>query len=436
MPHMDVRLWDCEEIAELLSRVNVSEDTHVPSTKLVVDAQQFYSHRSTDTFFEDCHTSSGASLDFASQAQSGPWRSTDSSASHQLEFPLSPAKCLDTSGSTGSNSFDHLAGRLEAVELEDMIGRGAFGTVYRATWRGQPAAVKVIEHDEGFMPDSPQSDVLNSWTAPSSSAATPGASTSALLEAAMSSAVSHPSIVQTYDYQVLEPTPSGAHNGQQQKGRTHWETRIVMEYCDAGSLEEVIAEARFHLADGQAGGVDMEALCCTLLEIASALEYLHKMHIMHRDLKPKNVLLKSCAEDSRGFIAKISDFGLSRMLPEASPVGSMASTPDFTGTVTHMAPELLSEGRGSRAADVYSFGILMWEVLTGRTPYHHMSKVQIMVGVVSEDMRPAFPPACPPWYRDLASSCWVAEPKCRPNFAEICHAIRVQLARMEQEQHE
>ncbi len=64
--------------------------------------------------------------------------------------------------------------------------------------------------------------------------------------------------------------------------------------------------------------IDMEALCMTLAEVASAMAYLHAHRITHRDLKPKNVLLKSASKDRRGFSAKVSDFGLSQVLPDTN----------------------------------------------------------------------------------------------------------------------
>lgn len=162
-------------------------------------------------------------------------------------------------------------------------------------------------------------------------------------------------------------------------------------------------------------------------------------------------------DDPRGFTAKVSDFGLSRLLPDQSPkFGS--SSPEYTGTITHMAPELLEHGGMSRASDVYSFGILselpicltsvkrrvcrkwwsqmcciccgclqaaklpctelcsvlaVWEALMGESAYQGISKMQVMFGVVSEDLRPVFPPNTPPWYAQIATASWRKDPKRR-----------------------
>lgn len=163
----------------------------------------------------------------------------------------------------------------------------------------------------------------------------------------------------------------------------------------------------------------------------------------------------------RGFTAKVSDFGLSRLLPEHSP--KLGSKAEYTGTVTHMAPELLQHGQMSRAADVYSFGILseshsslfttpairlpklweathdgkkqlvkvffpedlvllisqriaVWEALMGEAAYMGINKMQVMFGVVSEGLRPEFPVNTPPWYAQIASACWKQDAKRRQDF--------------------
>ena len=95
------------------------------------------------------------------------------------------------------------------------------------------------------------------------------------------------------------------------------------------------------------------------------MNYLHSVRIIHGDLKTGNVLLKGDGSDPRGFICKVGDFGLSRFLAEDSHIETFTC-----GTVTHMPPELLKGGVLTSAADVYSFAILLWEVLAGRKAHH------------------------------------------------------------------
>ena len=92
----------------------------------------------------------------------------------------------------------------------------------------------------------------------------------------------------------------------------------------------------------------------SLQDIAAGMEYLHMVGVLHGDLKGANVLLKSTATDARGFMCKLADFGLSRVLDLDM---THISTRTY-GTISYMPPELLSQGKMTRAADVYSFGML------------------------------------------------------------------------------
>jgi serine/threonine protein kinase len=83
------------------------------------------------------------------------------------------------------------------------------------------------------------------------------------------------------------------------------ETHIIMEFCDRGSVQDAMEQNVFALDDGgRAGGLDMDLVVMTLAEVATAMGFLHQHRITHRDLKPKNILLKSSTKDRRGFCAK------------------------------------------------------------------------------------------------------------------------------------
>lgn len=322
------------------------------------------------------------------------------------------------------NDADGLRASHPDLEGFERIGRGAFGSVYRGMWRNKEVALKVIEHEDDLDGDG---DSLCDDVLVSTDSVHTTRSAVAVMEAAVSSATNHPNVVKTYDYKTSSAGVAG--------GRATLpgnETRIVMEYCDQGSLEDAVSQGVFHLnqpASPGEGRADMACVCATLLDVASALAYLHKLHILHRDLKLKNVLLKSAETDWRGFTAKVSDFGLSKLLAEIAPVSVANLTEDnqnrdCSGTVTHMAPELLSEGANSSAADVYAFGIMMWELYTGCQVFNDLSKVQVMNGVVLHNLRPQFPKHCPTWYARLARSCWAAKPQSRPSFPQVCTKLR------------
>jgi serine/threonine protein kinase len=116
-----------------------------------------------------------------------------------------------------------------------------------------------------------------------------------------------------------------------------------------------------------------------LLDVARGLEYLHSCSIVHGDLKPQNVLLRSAGTDRRGYVCKLGDFGLSRMLTESQ---THVNTGSY-GTVTHAAPELLLEGRLTKASDVFAFAILAWELVTGQRIFPDMLQMQVGGWVLS-----------------------------------------------------
>ncbi|EFN50522.1 hypothetical protein CHLNCDRAFT_29026, partial [Chlorella variabilis] len=146
-----------------------------------------------------------------------------------------------------------------------------------------------------------------------------------------------------------------------------------------------------------------------LLDAARGLEYLHSCNIMHGDLKPQNVLLKTAGNDRRGFVCKLGDFGLSRMLPETQ---THVNTGSY-GTVTHASPELLTDGRLTKASDVFAFGILLWELVTGLRLFPDMHHMQIIVQVTQKGYRPPIPADFPPPLADLVRRCWAEDPRAR-----------------------
>ncbi|PNW80138.1 hypothetical protein CHLRE_08g379500v5 [Chlamydomonas reinhardtii] len=175
------------------------------------------------------------------------------------------------------------------------------------------------------------------------------------------------------------------------------------------------------------GPVEFGTTLATLLEVASALQYLHSLGFIHCDLKPENVLLKASPGDPRGFTIKVSDFGLSELLTSDGPLMG-----ELGGTVTHIAPEIVTHKRVTKAADAYAFGVVMWELLTGNRLYSDLftsgreKRVRdklILAKVAHEGLRPVFPDATPHEYAHLARRCWTADPTMRPTFTEILQEL-------------
>ena len=104
-----------------------------------------------------------------------------------------------------------------------------------------------------------------------------------------------------------------------------------------------------------------------------------------------NVLLTTSDQDRRGYVAKVSDFGLSRVLNTNK---NHIKTQTF-GTVTHMPPELLCKGLLTPSADVYAVGVLMWEIYTAEKVFKQLSDSEVILAVVTKKARPIFPSDTP-----------------------------------------
>ncbi|GLI68191.1 hypothetical protein VaNZ11_012534 [Volvox africanus] len=182
-------------------------------------------------------------------------------------------------------------------------------------------------------------------------------------------------------------------------------------------------------ANAVTGPMEFSTTLATLLEVASALQYLHSLGFIHCDLKPENVLLKANPADPRGFTIKVSDFGLSELLTSDGPLMG-----ELGGTVTHIAPEIVTHKRVTKAADAYAFGVVMWEMLTGNRLYSDLftsgreKRVRdklILAKVAHEGLRPVFPEGTPHEYAMLARRCWTADPLMRPTFTEVLAELEV-----------
>lgn len=284
---------------------------------------------------------------------------------------------------------------IEELTLNGLIGKGGFGMVYKSTWKGVMAAVKVMhsrKHERQIMKDA--------------------------LEMAVLTSVSHPNIVQVYTCildVVVEDTRIRRLAGDEQNHGTS--NVMVMEYCDKGNLRQAIRGGVFHkVLRNRDLVVDMSALTYVLLDVAHSIRYLHSLRLLHCDIKPENVLLKSDNSRPLGFSIKLSDFGLAKMLRKSDFIVNRSGS----GTVTHLAPELFKVGTHiTYAADSFSFGIMMWEMYTSKRAYHGMGRNSIINHVCTTSGRPVFPDGTPKSYRQLAERCWHAQPNERPGFIEI-----------------
>ncbi|GFH10260.1 mitogen-activated protein kinase kinase kinase MLT, partial [Haematococcus lacustris] len=192
------------------------------------------------------------------------------------------------------------------------------------------------------------------------------------------------------------------------------EVRLVLEYCDKGSLSEALDQGAFM----GPSGLNYRAVLDTALDVAKAMLHLHSLNILHADLKARNVMLKSGGE-GRTVVAKVADFGLSlKMEHMETHISSV-----FQGTMTHMAPEIMLEGRVSKAADVYAFGITLWELSTAGHPFKGVPRALLGHQITREALRPLWPSVTPPGFRALASQCWNHVADSRPSFEAVLEEL-------------
>ena len=206
---------------------------------------------------------------------------------------------------------------------------------------------------------------------------------------------SHQNIVPTIDWIREEST-----------GQT-W---ILQELCNLGTLASLYKDKI--LIDMSTGKPDMLSVLDTALDIARGMEYLHTFSILHGDLSSNNVLLASSDTDGRGFDAKVTDFGLSRVTQREV----MTKT---VGTVSHMPPELLVDGVMTKAGDVYSYGVVLWEMWNGKRAWEGASMGQVVFAVTVRGQRLTLPADAPPELAKLVEDCIQTDRTLRPEFSEI-----------------
>lgn len=154
--------------------------------------------------------------------------------------------------------------------------------------------------------------------------------------------------------------------------------------------------------------------------MATALAYLHGKNIVNRDFKPENVLIRSNdGLQRRSYKAAVTDFGVSKVLQTLTNVGSRA-----VGTPKYTAPELMEANKPfSELADVFSFGVIMYELFSGLQIFPRYSLPQVMHAIYS-DSRPSIPETVPQPIQNVIQKCWKADSTQRPSLGDIKEALR------------
>jgi serine/threonine-protein kinase len=218
----------------------------------------------------------------------------------------------------------------DRYEIEEKIGAGGMAIVYKAkdTLLNRTVAIKVLREqfasDEGFIRRFRR-------------------------EAQSAASLSHQNIVSIFDV-----------------GKDGQEDYIVMEYVKGQTLKDIIR---------QQAPLSVEKTIHIVRQIGEALAHAHANHIIHRDIKPQNILMTT---DGR---AKVTDFGIAR----AASAATLTHTGDIVGSVHYLSPEQAKGAQTNEQSDIYSLGIILYELITGKVPYDGDTPITIALKHIQEE---------------------------------------------------
>jgi len=259
----------------------------------------------------------------------------------------------------------------DEIVLERALGSGSYATVHIGTWRGTSVAVKVFR-EHLFDIQELAADVQR--------------------EVDLCMDLRHPNIIQYFGAAISKTTVC-----------------IVMELATNGSLGDAIKDHKLTVAAKFRMGHD----------VASGMLFLHTSHVIHRDLKPDNVLLMSF-DANAPVCCKLSDFGTSRT------IGSNDEARTYTkgvGTPVFCAPEVLDGQKYSSAADVYSFSMLLWNLFSETIPFAEVESTYTMIKMVIEGTRPPMLDSIPVEICPLLEATWKTKAQERVGFKAVMQML-------------
>nr|ACJ85685.1 unknown [Medicago truncatula] len=233
------------------------------------------------------------------------------------------------------------------LKYENKVGSGSFGDLFRGSYCSQDVAIKVLK------PERISTDMLKEFAQ----------------EVYIMRKIRHKNVVQFIGACTRPPNLC-----------------IVTEFMSRGSLYDFLHR--------QKGVFKLPSLLKVAIDVSKGMNYLHQNNIIHRDLKTANLLM------DENELVKVADFGVARVQTQS---GVMTAE---TGTYRWMAPEVIEHKPYDQKADVFSFGIALWELLTGELPYSYLTPLQAAVGVVQKGLRPTIPKNTHPRISELLQRCW------------------------------
>jgi serine/threonine-protein kinase len=272
--------------------------------------------------------------------------------------------------------------------VDGLLARGGMSAVYRGvdTRLDRPVAIKIM--DPRFADDRSFVERFER-------------------EARSAAKLHHPHVVAVHDQGV-------------DASREQHHAFLVMELVDGGTLRDLLREHH--------GKLDVALALSVAEHVLAALAAAHDAGLVHRDVKPENVLIGRGGTPGAG-VVKVADFGLVRAVASAGTTSSSV----ILGTVSYLAPEQVTTGAASARGDVYSAGILLYEMLTGKTPYTGDTALSVAYRHVNDDVPApsASVPEIPPAVDELVLRATRRDPDARPSdakaFLEELHRVRNEL---------
>lgn len=271
----------------------------------------------------------------------------------------------------------------KSIVFGPRIGAGGFGEVYKAKYNNEIVAVKTLQKIED---DDPQAVIAEF-----------------MVEMKLMSKLRHPNIVSFLGASIIPPSLA-----------------IMLEFMPGGSLYRAIHRRRRN----NMGAFPLLKTTWIAYGIAKGMEYLHAQYpvIIHRDLKSPNILLGSNVHE-----VKVTDFGLSRLRVSTFVKTGPGGTPEW------MAPELLRQDKFDESSDVFSFGVILWELIVCEKPWKDDHPMQIVFKVGSRGEKLTIPNNVQvlPELREMVTACFHDKPERRPQFPELVKSLEFLCRRVE-----